>query len=98
MPRSLIEFVILACGGRTGWEDGLASPFAVDSPVCSQRARLSSSTPSRAHALLPLLAGGTMDRQAITHQIMDRPALVNAVPGRTYVQPQWIFDCVNNQR
>ena len=39
-----------------------------------------------------------MDRQAITHQIMDRPALVNAVPGRTYVQPQWIFDCVNNQR
>ena len=98
MPRSLIEFVILACGGRTGWEDGLASPFAVDSPVCSQRARLTSSTPSRAHALCPSWLGAQWICQAITHQIMDRPALVNAVPGRTYVQPQWIFDCVNNQR
>ena len=33
MPRSLIELVILACGGRMGWEDGYGSPFTVDSPV-----------------------------------------------------------------
>ncbi|QLG71570.1 hypothetical protein HG535_0B06140 [Zygotorulaspora mrakii] len=32
----------------------------------------------------------------ITHQIVDRPVLKNKVPGRTYIQPQWIFDCLNN--
>jgi pescadillo len=33
VPRALVEFVILACGGRVGWEDGLGSPFAVDATV-----------------------------------------------------------------
>ncbi|KAF2476640.1 uncharacterized protein BDR25DRAFT_277924 [Lindgomyces ingoldianus] len=57
---------------------------------------------------------------AITHQIVDRPALLNsslpevpdapetangdapkaqwprsAMPGRTYIQPQWVWDCIN---
>ena len=43
----------------------------------------------------------------ITHQIVDRPAVAPAdgavgsngaqlrVPGRTYVQPQWVWDCMN---
>jgi pescadillo protein len=43
----------------------------------------------------------------ITHQIVDRPAVAPAddamdsnpaqlrVPGRTYVQPQWVWDCIN---
>jgi pescadillo protein len=31
----------------------------------------------------------------ITHQIVDRPKILGKVQGRTYVQPQWIFDCVN---
>lgn len=35
------------------------------------------------------------DLSKITHQIVDRPVLKNKVPGRTYVQPQWIFDCIN---
>lgn len=33
----------------------------------------------------------------ITHQIVDRPKVNGKVQGRTYVQPQWIFDCVNKQ-
>ncbi|CAI5759023.1 unnamed protein product [Candida verbasci] len=33
----------------------------------------------------------------ITHQIIDRPKILNKVPGRTYIQPQWIFDCINKQ-
>lgn len=36
-----------------------------------------------------------VDLSKITHQIVDRPVLKNKVPGRTYVQPQWIFDCIN---
>ncbi|KJE90042.1 hypothetical protein CAOG_008507 [Capsaspora owczarzaki ATCC 30864] len=34
----------------------------------------------------------------ITHQIVDRPQRGPAIPGRRYVQPQWIFDCVNAHR
>ncbi|CAI6521938.1 AIS_HP2_G0019850.mRNA.1.CDS.1 [Saccharomyces cerevisiae] len=36
-----------------------------------------------------------IDMSKITHQIVDRPALKNKVAGRTYIQPQWIFDCIN---
>eukprot|EP00127_Corallochytrium_limacisporum_P004550 Clim_evm20s167 gene=Clim_evmTU20s167 len=32
---------------------------------------------------------------SITHQIIDRPAILNDRPGRAYIQPQWVFDCVN---
>eukprot|EP00033_Pygsuia_biforma_P002105 GCRY01002336.1.p1 GENE.GCRY01002336.1~~GCRY01002336.1.p1 ORF type:complete len:372 (+),score=106.15 GCRY01002336.1:844-1959(+) len=32
---------------------------------------------------------------AITHQIVDRPRQKVTHPNRIYIQPQWIFDCVN---
>lgn len=31
----------------------------------------------------------------ITHQIVDRPKINGKVQGRTYVQPQWVFDSIN---
>jgi pescadillo protein len=34
--------------------------------------------------------------QSITHQITDRP-LKEKFPTRDYVQPQWVFDSINNQ-
>lgn len=36
-----------------------------------------------------------IDMSKVTHQIVDRPVLKNKVAGRTYIQPQWIFDCIN---
>ncbi|KAH3669073.1 hypothetical protein OGAPHI_001669 [Ogataea philodendri] len=36
-----------------------------------------------------------VDLSAVTHQIVDRPKVANKVQGRTYVQPQWVFDCLN---
>lgn len=38
---------------------------------------------------------GTPDMDAVTHQITDRPALTQKVPSRIYVQPQWLFDSIN---
>lgn len=40
--------------------------------------------------------GSPYDESApeITHQIVDRPE-VNVVPGRVYVQPQWVYDSIN---
>lgn len=36
-----------------------------------------------------------LDLTKVTHQIVDRPVLKNKVAGRTYIQPQWVFDCIN---
>lgn len=36
-----------------------------------------------------------LDLSKVTHQIVDRPKVLSRVQGRTYVQPQWVFDCVN---
>ncbi|XP_003743337.1 pescadillo homolog [Galendromus occidentalis] len=35
---------------------------------------------------------------SITHHIVDRPVLSHKVINRYYVQPQWVFDCVNARR
>lgn len=35
------------------------------------------------------------DLSTVTHQICDRPTIAHKVPGRTYIQPQWIFDSIN---
>lgn len=40
----------------------------------------------------------SVDLSAVTHQICDRPSINNKVPGRTYIQPQWIFDSINNAK
>merc|ERR1712168_1043410 len=44
-----------------------------------------------------LAVGSTFSEadSTITHQIVDRPAIQNQVLTRTYIQPQWVFDCVN---
>eukprot|EP00741_Cyanophora_paradoxa_P017274 tig00020961_g16684.t1 len=33
--------------------------------------------------------------ERITHQVVDRPVVPRLRPGREYVQPQWVYDCVN---
>ncbi|KAG0590705.1 hypothetical protein M758_1G115700 [Ceratodon purpureus] len=35
--------------------------------------------------------------ESITHQIVDRPTQGHKFLSREYVQPQWVFDCVNNK-
>ncbi|MES1915849.1 MAG: hypothetical protein MHM6MM_007741 [Cercozoa sp. M6MM] len=32
---------------------------------------------------------------SITHEITDRPTILNKLETREYVQPQWVFDCLN---
>lgn len=36
------------------------------------------------------------DDEGITHQIVDRPMIEQKFTSRYYLQPQWVFDCVNN--
>ena len=43
------------------------------------------------------LGNSPIDEQdsRITIQITDRPSVSNMIAGREYLQPQWIYDCVN---
>lgn len=43
--------------------------------------------------------GATFDEtdESITHQIVDRPSVEKQYISRYYIQPQWVFDCVNTR-
>ncbi|XP_050094553.1 pescadillo homolog [Anopheles aquasalis] len=47
-----------------------------------------------------LFVGATFDEsdETITHQIVDRPSLEKQYISRDYIQPQWVFDSVNQRR
>nr|CAG4647020.1 EOG090X05E6 [Megafenestra aurita]SVE92363.1 EOG090X05E6 [Megafenestra aurita] len=44
--------------------------------------------------------GATYDEtdESITHQIVDRPSVDKQYLSRYYIQPQWVFDCINFRR
>ncbi|XP_011194333.1 pescadillo homolog [Zeugodacus cucurbitae] len=46
-----------------------------------------------------VFVGATYDEsdETITHQIVDRPILSEKYISRDYIQPQWVFDCVNKR-
>ena len=39
----------------------------------------------------------SVDDPTITHQVVDRPIQAENMLSREYIQPQWIFDCINAQ-
>lgn len=47
-----------------------------------------------------LFVGATFDEtdETITHHIIDRPSISNKYISRDYIQPQWVFDCVNQRQ
>uniref|UniRef100_A0A182QHI5 Pescadillo homolog n=1 Tax=Anopheles farauti TaxID=69004 RepID=A0A182QHI5_9DIPT len=47
-----------------------------------------------------MFVGATFDEsdETITHQIVDRPSMEQQYISRDYVQPQWLFDSVNQRR
>jgi len=39
------------------------------------------------------------DDDRITHYIVDRPSeFITAKPNKEYIQPQWVFDCINSKK
>lgn len=79
VPLDLVEFLILSFGGQT------ISESALDELIDNENENESNSK--------PVLDQVDMDQ--VTHQICDRPSIASKVAGRTYVQPQWIFDSIN---
>lgn len=69
---------------------------------------LSREVPRHSLSLLIQNAGGSLgwecldesspiseDSPAITHHVIDRPNLAKMYADRVYIQPQWVFDCIN---
>lgn len=63
-------------------------------------------TPIASLELLALSCGGTIGWEGeasplarndatITHQVVDRPLVGETLPDREYIQPQWLYDCLN---
>lgn len=63
-------------------------------------------TPIASLELLVLACGGSFgwegkgsllnrSDEVITHQVIDRPLVGDQLPNREYVQPQWLYDCLN---
>ncbi|KAK3538474.1 hypothetical protein QTP86_004659, partial [Hemibagrus guttatus] len=46
-----------------------------------------------------LCIGSTYDitDETVTHHVVDRPSLDKQYINRYYIQPQWVFDCVNSK-
>lgn len=47
-----------------------------------------------------LFPGATFDEndKTITHQIVDRDSVPKKLMNRHYIQPQWVFDCINARK
>ncbi|KAK5132083.1 mRNA-binding ribosome synthesis protein nop7 [Meristemomyces frigidus] len=84
-PRHPLEFLLKAFGcRRVGWDTALGEPGA----YCAEAdARITHQIVDRPDLPLPLPdnAGG---------EAAGRPSSAR-VPGRTYVQPQWVWDSIN---
>jgi pescadillo protein len=40
-----------------------------------------------------------IESDSITHYVVDRPAeFITQKPNKEYIQPQWIFDCINSKK
>ncbi|RMZ82806.1 hypothetical protein DV737_g1889, partial [Chaetothyriales sp. CBS 132003] len=90
-PRHPLEFLLRAFGcKRVGWDSVLGEGAFTHNETDQ---RITHQIVDRPAAVEPLpVANGTDDTQAQSVQTV-KPG--HFVPGRIYVQPQWVWDCVN---
>jgi pescadillo protein len=80
-PRAPLEFLLKAFGcKRVGWDSTLG-----DGAFTSNE-----SDPSITHQIVAIASEETIDGAAPKVQWPR-----STMPGRTYVQPQWVWDCIN---
>lgn len=91
VPSKIVEFLILSCGGKVILESSMDEAIANEDVNSSSSNGSSSKNKKNSSSSSPSLP----DLSKVTHQICDRPTISHKVPGRVYVQPQWIFDSIN---
>ena len=92
-PRHPLEFILKAFGcKRVGWDSSLGEPGA----YCSEDdKRITHQVVDRPDLPLPSppLTDGEQDVDEDGEPVVRKSN--ERVPGRIYVQPQWVWDCVN---
>ena len=89
-PRAPLEFILKAFGcKRVGWDtvlgDGAFTTDEKDPNITHQIVDRPSNIP----------AVSSSEQNGESNEISDAPSGRPRVAGRTYVQPQWVWDCVN---
>ena len=94
-PRAPLEFILRAFGcERIGWDpvlgDGAFTSGESDTSITHQIV----DRPSLPESSLPAIPDAAKNGDSTAPQIKPR----DRVPGRTYIQPQWVWDCINEGR
>ena len=92
-PRPPLEFLLKAFGcKRVGWDavlgDGAFTSDENDPTITHQVVDRPNLPPNA----FPSVSGDDADQS--NGESTERPSAIR-VPGRTYVQPQWVWDCIN---
>ncbi|PKX92977.1 mRNA-binding ribosome synthesis protein NOP7 [Aspergillus novofumigatus IBT 16806] len=91
-PRAPLEFILRAFGcKRIGWDavlgDGAFTHDETDTRITHQIV----DRPQLPESSLPAIPAASKDGSDAVQKV--KPG--TRIPGRTYVQPQWVWDCIN---
>ena len=91
-PRAPLEFILRSFGcKRIGWDpvlgDGAFTTDESDTRITHQIV----DRPSLPESSLPAIPAAAKEGESTTQKVKTG----SRVPGRTYIQPQWVWDCIN---
>lgn len=93
-PRQPLEFILRAFGcKRIGWDAVLGDGAFTNNEYDTSFTHQVVDRPPLTQASFPDAPDGNVDQSV--ERMMEAPRTGGRMPGRTYIQPQWVWDCIN---